>query len=399
MSFIVSDPATSKSQRAYDPSEPRDPDGKWSGGGGGDAAEAEPPKKDDTLWSGSGPATLEVTGFYNDDQPKGKENPIMLEVQSRTSSKETAEQLAAQFPKSVGLRAIAGYQNKYGLVHKRIILTPNKTTGEKNDAGIRRYKSILNSAARLGHNVVYTKTDTSNAYDSADELHAAAGIDAKPPPRKDKAYDPSEPRDDAGKWSGGGGSDSEGSKPSGGGGKSKPAKKEDFDKAKVTLPPDKAAQDAFIEKWNDKVGVDPTTFKSNFMGGLDGPMRLSATGNQINVNGEVHDSDGKSLGNFERNINLDAKSAYSAYFKLNKSATKGDIGKKMLAGGRRLDAFDTYKNLGIEQVKVSSGTAPPTSTSADLANDKTKAWRRLRAQTQSAWNSIPPSRAAIWNAS
>ena len=192
----------------YDDSEPRDDSGKWtSGGGGGDAAEAEPPKKDDTLWSGSGPATLEVTGFYNDDQPKGKENPIMLEVQSRTSSKETAEQLAAQFPKSVGLRAIAGYQNKYGLVHKRIILTPNKTTGEKNDAGIRRYKSILNSAARLGHNVVYTKTHTSNAYDSADELHAAAGIDAKPPPRKDKAYDPSEPRDDHGRWSGSGGDD------------------------------------------------------------------------------------------------------------------------------------------------------------------------------------------------
>ena len=146
---------------------------------------------------------------------------------------------------------------------------------------------------------------------------------------------------------GGGGSESE-SKP--GGGKSKkPAKKEDFDKAKVTLPPDKAAQDAFIEKWNDKVGVDPATFKTNFMGGLDGSMRMSATGNQINVNGEVHDSDGKKLGDFERNIKLDSKSAYSAYFKLNKSATKHDTGKKLLAGN-----IDTYKKLGIETVTVTA---------------------------------------------
>jgi hypothetical protein len=163
-------------------------------------------------------------------------------------------------------------------------------------------------------------------------------------------YDPSQPRDDQGQWTSGGSSSDAESKPSGGGGKSKkPAKKEDFDKAKVALPPDKAAQDAFIEKWNDKVGVDPATFKSKFMGGLDGPMRLSATGNQINVNGEIHDSGGKSLGNFERNINLDSKSAYSAYFKLNKSATKGDIGKKMLAGN-----IETYKNLGIEKVSVTA---------------------------------------------
>ena len=187
-------------------------------------------------------------------------------------------------------------------------------------------------------------------------------------------YSDSEPRDEDGKWtSGGGGSDGD-AKPAGGGGKSKkPASKDDFDKAKVTLPPDKAAQDAFIEKWNDKVGVDPATFKSNFMGGLDGPMRLSATGNQININGEIHDSGGKSLGNFERNINLDTKSAYSAYFKLDKSATKSDIGKKMLAGN-----VETYKNLGVENVSVTANI--------DVGG---YAWAKYGyVPTQSAWNSL-----------
>jgi hypothetical protein len=151
------------------------------------------------------------------------------------------------------------------------------------------------------------------------------------------------PRDEDGKFTDSGGGTSS-AKPS----KSK-AKKEDFDKAKVALPPDKAAQDAFIEKWNDKVGVDPATFKKNFMGGLDGPMRMSATGNQINVNGEVQDSDGNKLGDFQREINLDSKSAYSAYFKLNRTATKHDTGKKLLAGN-----IETYKQLGIEKVTVSA---------------------------------------------
>jgi hypothetical protein len=174
---------------------------------------------------------------------------------------------------------------------------------------------------------------------------------------------------------GGGGRGESESKPSGGGGK-KPVKKEDFDKAKVSLPNDKAQQDAFIEKWNSKVGVDPATFKSNFMGGLDGPMRLSGGSGKIDIDGEIHDSDGKTLGTFTRNINLDNKSAYSAYFKLNKSATKGDIGKKMLAGN-----VETYKNLGIEKLTVTAnidvggyawakyGYVPTASAWSDLRSD------------------------------
>ena len=150
--------------------------------------------------------------------------------------------------------------------------------------------------------------------------------------------------------SGGGGSEGGAAKPSGGGkGKGKKATKQDFDKAKVTLPADKASQDAFIEKWNDKVGVDPSTFKHNFMGGLDGQMKLGGTGSKIDIDGQIHDSDGKTLGTFTRNIDLDRKSAYSAYFKLEKSATKGDIGKKMLAGN-----VASYRNLGIEKLTVTA---------------------------------------------
>ena len=161
-------------------------------------------------------------------------------------------------------------------------------------------------------------------------------------------FDPSEPRDPDGKWSGGGGGESE-SKPSGGGKSKKPAKKEDFDKAKIKLDVVPSAQSAFIDKWNEKVGVDPAEFKSNFMGGLDGEMRLSGSGGRMSVNGEIHNAHGDELGTFTRDINLDDKSAYSAYFKLNRTATGGDIGKKMLAGN-----IATYKQLGIEKVEVSA---------------------------------------------
>jgi hypothetical protein len=143
---------------------------------------------------------------------------------------------------------------------------------------------------------------------------------------------------------GGGGAEGEG-KPSGGKSK-KPAKKEDFDKAKIKIT---SNEKDFIDKWNDKVGVDPAEFKTKFMGGLDGPMKVGGSGNKINIDGEIHDDAGHEIGTFTRTINLDAKSAYSAYFKLNKSATKHDTGKKMLAGN-----VETYKNLGIEKVEVSA---------------------------------------------
>jgi hypothetical protein len=144
---------------------------------------------------------------------------------------------------------------------------------------------------------------------------------------------------------GGGAEGAPASKPKGKG----KAKKEDFDKAKIKLDVSSGQQDAFIDRWNDKVGMEPAEFKSKFMGGLDGPMKLKGTSGKIEIDGEVHDSDGHALGTFQREINLDGKSAYSAYFKLNRSATKHDTGKKMLAGN-----IATYRDLGIETVGVSA---------------------------------------------
>ena len=80
-----------------------------------------------------------------------------------------------------------------------------------------------------------------------------------------------------------------------------------------------------------------------------------------------------SLGVFERNIKLDSKSAYSAYFKLNKLATKHNTGKKLLAGN-----IETYKDLGIEKVEVTANI--------DVGG---YAWAKYGyVPTQASWNSL-----------
>ena len=193
-------------------------------------------------------------------------------------------------------------------------------------------------------------------------------------------YDPSEPRDDSGKWTSGGGSDSD-SKPSGGGKSKKPAKKEDFDKAgigiRVTGGGAKGEQE-FIDKWNDKVGMEPEEFKKSFLGNVPASMNISgySNGTKFNVRGGIKGTgslEGHEIGTYEREVDLDAKSAYSAYFKLEKTATKHDIGKKVLAGN-----VATYKQIGIEKVKVTANI--------DVGG---YAWAKYGyVPTQDSWNSL-----------
>ena len=55
------------------------------------------------------------------------------------------------------------------------------------------------------------------------------------------------------------------------------------------------------------------------------------------------------IGEYQREINLDSKEAYSAYFKLDRSSTKSSIGKQVLGGN-----VETYEKMGIEKVKVTA---------------------------------------------
>ena len=128
----------------------------------------------------------------------------------------------------------------------------------------------------------------------------------------------------------------------------KTAKVEDFEKAKISFSGEPAQK--FVEKWNAQIGVDPEEFKTAFMGGVPSTMRISLDeGEEFRVTGELLDDDGDRIGNYTRQINVNKKSAYSEYFKLDDESQGGDIGKKMLAGNVAM-----YEQLGIEKVKVTA---------------------------------------------
>jgi hypothetical protein len=169
-----------------------------------------------------------------------------------------------------------------------------------------------------------------------------------------REFNPDEPRDESGKWTGDGGSGgSAGEKPSGGG--KKKATKDDFDKAKINIEGSKVKQDVFIDNWNATIGKDPAEFKKDFLGGLDGSMKIDGnmTGTKLDIEGQIEkpgstaDARPKVVATFTRSINLDSKSAYSSYFVVNRENRKSDIGKNFLAGN-----IATYKDLGIEKVSV-----------------------------------------------
>ena len=127
--------------------------------------------------------------------------------------------------------------------------------------------------------------------------------------------------------------------------------KEAFDKAKIRIRGEAATHEAFITRWNEKIGMDPEEFERTFTGGLQDQVDLSVgmSGNEFQVTGIVKDDKGNTIGNFDRDIKPDKKEAYSAYFKLTKSATGDDTGKRILGGN-----IEAYEAMGITTVKVTA---------------------------------------------
>jgi len=203
--------------------------------------------------------------------------------------------------------------------------------------------------------------------DAWEESHPDGAVDPGPPRPEDKAirarargmlkeWDESKhPRvpagsPDGGQFGGGGGGAAEDSTPSKKPGKSKkPAKKEDFDKAKIRFRAGEGGEQAFLDKWNEKIGIEPEEFKQTFLGGVPATMDIYIEGGEFKVNGNLQDANGQRIGDYSRFIDPDKKSAYSSFFELNRSKTGGDVGKKVLAGN-----VETYQQLGIEKVKVSA---------------------------------------------
>lgn len=75
---------------------------------------------------------------------------------------EDALELAARFPKSLRVRATTlsyanaeGQWTRCGLVHLHVSTVANATTGEANEAGVKRLRSFFTHAARQGLRIPY----------------------------------------------------------------------------------------------------------------------------------------------------------------------------------------------------------------------------------------------------
>ena len=73
-------------------------------------------------------------------------------------------EVAALFPKSVGF-------GRYGDMFVK--LTSNAVNGGVNETGIRRYRSLVRHAAKLGVEIVWTTGNVRNAYQTQADFEAA----------------------------------------------------------------------------------------------------------------------------------------------------------------------------------------------------------------------------------
>jgi uncharacterized protein len=131
----------------------------------------------------------------------------------------------------------------------------------------------------------------------------------------------------------------------------KPSTPDDFASAKITIPRQPSRQAEFIKAWNDKIGLDPTYFKSAFTGGLEDRINMTVqeTGGAFYVSGEIKDEGGRGniIGTFDRHLYPEKGEGYSAYFKIEKSYQGSNVGKSILGGN-----VDVYEQLGYTKVKV-----------------------------------------------
>jgi hypothetical protein len=172
-------------------------------------------------------------------------------------------------------------------------------------------------------------------------------------------FDPDEPRDDAGKWTAGGGDDS---KPAQGElfpelpplppGKGK-NKLEDFVRGQVTINPETRTDDKksekFLERWNETVREAPAEFKKEFLGGLPATMGLNYNEDEdsLEIRGKLLKAGTTiPIGEYTRTINFKENRASSDYFNLHGGTGHG-IGKQVLAANVAM-----YQKLGLDEVEV-----------------------------------------------
>ncbi len=117
-------------------------------------------------------ATIEMTAHHlsthYDAENAGRVQDVWFLARLATADEATA--LAASFPRSVRARAVGA------TVRLEIALRANGANGGVNETGLRRYATFRRVAAKLGPEVVYVPGNAVNAFRTAADFEAVAGI-------------------------------------------------------------------------------------------------------------------------------------------------------------------------------------------------------------------------------
>jgi hypothetical protein len=125
-----------------------------------------------------------------------------------------------------------------------------------------------------------------------------------------------------------------------------------FEQAGIAVPRSDYA--SFARAWDKHINMDPAEFKAQFVDGVNTrAFTVSAYVDDITVNADILDDNGRFLGHLDRQMKFGErdKYAYSSLFNIQDPQDQGrGWGKRILAGN-----VAVYKSLGLSKVKVSAG--------------------------------------------
>ena len=122
--------------------------------------------------------TLKLHAYFTSPHFNDSHAPTHFQFSQDFPTIEEATAFVAQFPKSTKMftYSVNAYSSdKYYAIMVRANLTSDKNNGGINEAGLRRYLTVIKAAAKLGIEIVCTP-NASNAYETREEFEQAIGV-------------------------------------------------------------------------------------------------------------------------------------------------------------------------------------------------------------------------------
>jgi hypothetical protein len=118
--------------------------------------------------------TLRLRAYYTTEYDKIAGIPMGYEFNAELPTVEDAKAFVAQFPKSAKMFAVAisGVTGIRGWVAAHGNLVSNDVNHGINETGLKRYRTILKAASKLGIEIEYKK-DSANSYSSRETFEQA----------------------------------------------------------------------------------------------------------------------------------------------------------------------------------------------------------------------------------